>query len=98
MHRHLSMEEAKTIYRAAIDSDASDGEGLSWWQEVRDEVAQVLDARTLAAAADVISWWHNDWRRVSDHPRAAAKRLREVAKTLAAQDRIQGNRERQRAA
>jgi len=78
----LSIDQAKAIYRAAIDSRVSDGEGDAWWRDVHEEVALVLAARTISEAAAVINWWHNDWTMVNDTARAAAKRLREAARAL----------------
>jgi len=71
----LTLENAKAIYRAAIDVRAQDGEGDNWWEAVRVEVGQVLSARTVADAAEVIPWWHHDWTSVGDTPRDAAKRI-----------------------
>lgn len=77
-----SIEQTKTIYRAAIDASASDGEGEAWWREVQEEVVRLLAARTVGDAAAVIDWWHIDWAMVNDTPRAAAKRLREAARPV----------------
>ena len=78
----LTIERTKAIYRSAIDARAADGEGEAWWSEVQAEVAEVLAARTLCDAAAVIAWWHSDWSMVGDTSRAAAKRLREAARTI----------------
>ena len=75
----LSIEQAKAVYRAAIDARVSDAEGPAWWDEVRVELSRVLTAGTLTEAATVIGWWHNDWASVGDTARAAAKRLRQAA-------------------
>ncbi|WP_232072537.1 hypothetical protein [Paraburkholderia pallida] len=64
----ITLDSAKAIYRKAIDSRASDGEGAAWWDEVADEVRDVISARSLSDAAAVIEWWHNDWTEVSDTP------------------------------
>ncbi len=77
----LTLESAKAIYRAAIDVRAQDGEGDNWWEAVRVEVGQVLSARTVADAAEVIAWWHHDWTSIGDTPRDAAKRIRLAART-----------------
>ncbi|MCP3727457.1 hypothetical protein M3I53_30765 [Paraburkholderia sp. CNPSo 3272] len=79
---NISLDAAKAIYRQAIDPTASDGEGANWWGEVADEVRDVVSARTVGEAAEVISWWHDDWTLVSDTSRDAAKRIREVARAL----------------
>lgn len=78
----ISLNTAKDIYRKAIDPRASNTEGAAWWDEVADEVRDVLAARTLDDAAALIEWWHHDWTEVSDTPRAAAKRIREAARAL----------------
>ncbi len=78
----LTLDAAKAIYRQAIDPRASDGESSAWWDEVADEVRDVVAARTVTAAAEVIQSWHHDWTAVSDTPRNAAKRIREAARML----------------
>ena len=35
-----------------------------------------------AEAATLIGWWHSDWPAINDIARAAAKRLRQAAKTF----------------
>lgn len=79
---HPDIDQTKAIYRSAIDATATDSAGEAWWGEVQAELASVLDARTLTDAATVIEWWHNDWTMVGDTPIAAAKRLRQAARTL----------------
>lgn len=54
----ITLDAAKTIYRYAIDSRVSDVEGDAWWEEVADEMRDVIAARTLADAAALIDWWH----------------------------------------
>lgn len=78
----ITLDTAKAIYRAAIDTQVSDVEGRAWWDEVADEMRDVIAARTLADAAALIEWWHPDWTEVSDTPRAAAKRIREAARSV----------------
>ena len=78
----LSMEGAKSIYRAAVDERASDSEGHVWWAAVHAEMTQVLAARSVREAAKVIAWWHHDWSQVSDSAAAAARRIRTAARTL----------------
>jgi hypothetical protein len=78
----VTLDCAKLVYREAIDAGASDGESAAWWNEVADEVRDVLAARSLAQAAELIEWWHHDWSAVSDTARDAAKRMREVARAL----------------
>lgn len=51
----ISIEQAKAIYREAIDPLASDGESTSWWDEVTAEVEQVASARTDRDAAAVLA-------------------------------------------
>ncbi|BCQ28561.1 hypothetical protein NK8_82730 (plasmid) [Caballeronia sp. NK8] len=77
----ISIEQAKTIYREAIDRMASDGESASWWEEVTAAVEEVASARTERDAAAVIAWWHHDWSLVSDTPAAAVRRIRRAART-----------------
>ncbi|MCC8397324.1 hypothetical protein LJ656_32635 [Paraburkholderia sp. MMS20-SJTR3] len=78
----ITLDTAKEIYRHAIDPRASDGESSAWWDEVADEVRDVIAARSLGDAAAVIEWWHHDWTEVSDTPRDAAKRMREAGRAL----------------
>lgn len=83
----LTLEQAKTIYRAAVDARASDGEGPAWWNEVHAELDQVLAASTAKDAAKVIDWWHNDWSVVGDTPKAVVRRIRSAARAAAASRR-----------
>ncbi len=78
----LALDAAKAIYRQAIDPRVTDGEGAAWWDEVADEIRDVVAARSLNEAAEVIQWWHHDWTAVSDAPRDAAKRIRDAARLL----------------
>ncbi|MBB5448041.1 MULTISPECIES: hypothetical protein [unclassified Paraburkholderia] len=78
----ISLDAAKAIYRQAIDPRASDAEGAAWWDEVADEIRDVVVARPVNEAAKVIDWWHHDWTVVSDMPRNAATRIREAARAL----------------
>lgn len=77
----IPLEAAKAIYRHAIDTGASDGEGEAWWAAVADEVNQVVSAKDAATAAAVIAWWHHDWSQVADSPKAAAARIRRAARS-----------------
>lgn len=79
---HITLDTAKAIYREAVDPCASDGEGAAWWDEVADEVRDVIAARSVNEATTVIAWWHHDWTAVSDTPRAAAMRIRDAARML----------------
>ncbi|WP_186031709.1 hypothetical protein [Burkholderia gladioli] len=74
------LDAAKTIYRAAIDPRALDGEGDAWWSAVAGELAEVIAAPTAGQAAEVVAWWHRDWTSVNDTPRAAAARIRRAAR------------------
>ncbi|WP_241136642.1 hypothetical protein [Achromobacter insuavis] len=76
----IALCQVKDIYRAAIDPAAHDGEGENWWAAVAREVAAVIGADSVATAASVITWWHHDWSAVGDSPRAAAGRIRRVAR------------------
>lgn len=78
----MDVQLAKAIYRAAVEARATDAEGDAWWEEVRAELLQVVDARTVTQAARVIAWWHSDWewRAVADTPKAAAQRIRTTAR------------------
>ncbi|WP_176091174.1 hypothetical protein [Burkholderia ambifaria] len=78
----ITLDTAKAVYRKAVDPRASDGEGAAWWDEVADEVRDVIAARSLADAAAVIEWWHHDWTEASDTPRDAARRIQEAARAL----------------
>lgn len=72
----------KSIYRQAIDSGAHDAEGEAWWAEVAAEMQAVIDAPSIAAAAQVIAWWHHDWASVGDTAACAARRMRSAASRL----------------
>ena len=78
----ITFDVAKAIYRQAVDPRASDGESSAWWNEVTDEVRDVVGARSLNEAAKVIQWWHHDWTAVSDTPRGTATRIREAARAI----------------
>ncbi|QRR11822.1 hypothetical protein FPJ27_37100 (plasmid) [Burkholderia sp. MS455] len=78
----ISLNEAKAIYRQAIDSRATDREGAAWWDEVADEVRDVVAARTIGIAADLIAWWHRDWACIDDTRRQAATRIRDAARSM----------------
>ncbi|KVV07442.1 hypothetical protein [Burkholderia ubonensis] len=77
---NITLDAAKAIYRSAIDPRASDRESAEWWDEVADEVRDVVAARTVDEAAIVIAWWHRDWSLGSDTPRAPAMRIRRAAR------------------
>ncbi|RQR62887.1 hypothetical protein DIE12_34450 [Burkholderia sp. Bp9015] len=78
----IPVDVAKAIYRRSVDPRASDAEGPMWWEEVADEIRDVLAARTVHDAAAVIDWWHRDWSQVVDSPKAAAARIRQAARVL----------------
>jgi hypothetical protein len=78
----ITLDVAKAIYRQAVDSRASEGESPAWWNEVADEVRDVVAARSVSEAARIIQWWHHDWTTVSDTPLNAVKRIREAARVL----------------
>lgn len=78
----ITINEAKTIYRAAVDAAARDSEGDEWWLAVATEVSAVLSADSVATAGRVIAWWHHDWSAVGDSPRAAAGRIRRAARQI----------------
>lgn len=79
---HITLNEAKAIYRAAVDPAAGDGEGETWWTAVATELAAVIRANSVATAGQVIAWWHHDWTAVGDSPRAAARRIRRAARQI----------------
>lgn len=76
----LTLDRAKEIYRVAVDANASDLESQAWWDAVHAEIVQVVAARSIGDAAQVIAWWHNDWSSVGDRPAAAARRIRGAAR------------------
>ncbi|MGH8782863.1 hypothetical protein [Paraburkholderia sp.] len=78
----ISIDAAKVIYREAIDARASDDEGEARWDEVADEIRDVVVARSVNEAAGLIDWWHHDWASVSDTPEDAANRIRQAALAL----------------
>lgn len=79
----LTLERAKSIYRAAVDSQASDANGIAWWAEVRDEIERVLASRSTTEAASVVAWWHHDWTAVGDTAKAVVQRIRAAARSTA---------------
>lgn len=78
----LTIDQAKAVYREAIDSTARDSEGHDWWDSVRVEIQKVVNAANAAEAAEVIKWWHHDWSCVSDTARKAAGRIRKEARRV----------------
>lgn len=80
--RAVSNSIVRSHYRQAIDSRAGDGEGAAWWDEVADEIRDVVAARTISIAADLIAWWHHDWTCINDTPRRAATRIRDAARAM----------------
>lgn len=72
----LSLEQAKAVYRQAVDAGARDTEGEAWWTNVHREMQAVATAADLSEATAVISWWHHDWTMVGDTARSAARRIR----------------------
>lgn len=78
----LSIDQAKRIYRIAVDATAGDDQGADWWDKVVTEMRQVCDARSVVEGAAVIEWWHHDWSVVGDSAKAAAKRIRQAAKAV----------------
>ncbi|MEB2500790.1 hypothetical protein [Burkholderia cenocepacia] len=76
----ITLDMAKAIYREAIDPSAGDTEGSAWWEEVADEVREVVAARTIGIAAELIAWWHHDWTCINDTPQRAASRIRNAAR------------------
>ncbi|CAN7649244.1 hypothetical protein LJR129_005061 [Acidovorax sp. LjRoot129] len=78
----LSIDQAKQVYRAAIDAKVSDAEGDDWWMAVTKEVRDVCASRSVKAGAAVIEWWHHDWSAVGDTSKAAAQRIRQAAKNI----------------
>jgi hypothetical protein len=76
----IALDAANAIYRHAVDPLASEKKSSAWWDEVADEVREVVAARSLNEAAEVLQWWHHDWTAVFDTPRGAAKRIREAAR------------------
>lgn len=80
----MTQAEVKAIYRSAVDARASDAEGDAWWAQVQAELLAVIDAHDLASAASVIAWWHSawEWQAIGDTAKAAAKRIRSVARVV----------------
>ena len=50
----ISLDTAKAIYLRAVDPRASDSEGAAWWDDVANEVRDVIAARSLNDAALVL--------------------------------------------
>lgn len=78
----ISIEQAKTIYREAIDLRSHDGESASGCEAVTAEIERVARARTERDAAAVIAWWHHDSSLVSDTPAAAVRRIRRATRAV----------------
>lgn len=76
----MSFDQAKLVYRTAIDEYVSDDAGSDWWARVSQEMHQVCAATSVSAAAAVIEWWHQDWSVVGDSAIMAALRIRTAAK------------------
>jgi hypothetical protein len=77
-----SLDVIKAIYRQAVDATVSDSESPMWWNDVAIEMREVVSAPTAREAARVIAWCHHDWTCVSDTPLAAARRIRQTARSL----------------
>jgi len=78
----LTIEQAKRIYRIAVDATMSDDQGADWWDKVVTEMRQVCAARSVKEGAAVIDWWHHDWSSVGDSANAAAQRIRQAARAV----------------
>ncbi len=80
----MNIQQVMTIYRAAVDPNATGAEDLNWWREVQVEVLAVLAAPTKTAVAAVIAWWKSpyEWAQCVDSPARAAGRIRQAAKTI----------------
>jgi hypothetical protein len=80
--QQLTLDQTMLIYQRAIDKTAQAGEGAAWWADVQAELEAVIAAPTIAAAADVIAWWHQVWTTVGDTPARAAGRIRRHAASV----------------
>ncbi|ETU71944.1 hypothetical protein Q094_06954 [Pseudomonas aeruginosa PS42] len=78
----MTNDQAIQLYRASIDPLASLREGGGWWAAVKEELEQVIAAKSASAGARTIEWWHHDWSMVSDRAIDASRRIRQQAKLL----------------
>lgn len=57
----MTLAEAKRLYcKAVTDGFAESEQGQEWWAEVRQEMQDVVAAKSDRAGAKVIRWWC-DW-------------------------------------
>lgn len=75
----MRQDQAIQIYQGAFDSTMDAEQGAQWWAEVGAELAAVIEATDTAAAANVIAWWHDDWRMVGQTAKRVARRIRRKA-------------------
>lgn len=83
----LTDQDARTIYREAIDRHAADkAHDDSWWEAVVAEMRAVVEAGSADTGASVIAWWHSEdeWRQFRDSPKRAARRILTSARRVQA--------------
>lgn len=75
----MRYDQAMQIYQRAVDPTMGVEQGAQWWEEVSAELAAVIAAQDMKAAAGIIAWWHNDWRMVGQTPKRVAGAIRRHA-------------------
>ncbi|MBY0240091.1 MAG: hypothetical protein K2X55_12325 [Burkholderiaceae bacterium] len=75
----MRQDQTIQIYQRAVDPTMGSEQGAQWWADVSAELDAVIAAADNAAAADIIAWWHSDWRLVGQNPKRVAGRIRRQA-------------------
>lgn len=78
----IPLELVVKVYEEAIEKTSPAANGRDWWLQVQREITEVVAARSNVEAAQVIDWWHHNWRDFNDTPVRAAGRIRRVAAKL----------------
>jgi hypothetical protein len=78
----IPLELVMKVYEEAVEKTCPAAHGRDWWLQVQREITAVVAAKTNRDAAEVIDWWHHNWRDFNDTPTRAAGRIRRVAARL----------------
>ena len=84
----MTLDQAKTLYRMAVDPDADFNVGIYEWPSIHEEMQQVVAAKSDRAAGKVIQWWdcwdrtdtatkqarliRKEWKRICETARRAS--------------------------
>ena len=79
MEKIMQHDQAIEIYQRAVDPTMGEEQGVQWWTDVSAELDAVMAAPDTATAAQVIAWWHDDWRMAGLNPKCVAGRIRRQA-------------------